>query len=235
MLKYVQITEKPIRLSHITVTPDEVFQAIRETNRKFEYIGRETAKMAVDIFDVIDFRVFSGMVGEAYATTLQEVLGNRLVKNPSIDGYPDLVQNVTPEMQRYFKSCGYEQFLDYKYGGIEIKNTFGTKKDGRPILMGDQRIDDINDKLDWKAHHRKTNHLLALFSDYYESKPIIAAAFYSDTLTKDDWQKVQRPAMGSTMTSFSTIEKSGCTKLREGMLFCINDPAYLEFFDVEVE
>lgn len=234
-MEYIQISNRPITLSHISITPDQIFEAIRRTNQKFAHIGIETAKMALDIFNVIDFRVFSGMLGEAYATTLEEVLDHKLVKNPSIDGYPDLLQNVTPEMQKYFKSCGYEQFLDYKYGGIEVKNTFGTKKNGAPILMGDQRIGYINDKLDWKAHHRKTNHLLALFSDYYNGRPVIAAVFYSDSLTPDDWQKVQRPKEGSTMTSFSTIEKSGCEKLRKGMMFCLNDPAYLEFFGVEVK
>jgi hypothetical protein len=70
-------------------------------------------------------------------------------------------------MHEHLSSSGYEDLLDYKYGGIEIKNTFGTKKSGSPILMGDQRINYINNKLDWKAHHQKTNHLLALFSDYY--------------------------------------------------------------------
>lgn len=234
-MKYIQVNSVPIQLSHITVTPDAILEAINETNRKFEYIGRETLKMTIDIFDVIDFRVFSGMIGEAFAATLQEVTGNRLVKNPSIDGYPDLIQNSTIEMQNYLDLCGYEQLLDYKYGGIEVKNTFGTKKTGRPIIMGDQRIRDINDKLDWKAHHRKTNHLLALYSDYYAGTPIIAAAFYSDKLEEVDWQKVQRPNDGSTMTSFSTIEKSGCAKLRDGMLFCIEDPAYLKFFNVEVD
>lgn len=198
-------------------------------------IGQETARMSVDIFDIIDFRAFSGMIGEVFAGVLEEVLDGQMVKNPSIDGYPDLLQNVTQEMKEYFRNSTYDELLDYRYGGIEIKNTFGTKKSGSPIIMGDQRIHHINTKLDWKAHHQKTNHLLALFSDYYSGKPTIVAAFYSDRLSPDDWQTVQRPRSGSTMTSFSTIERSGFEKLRDGMIYCINDPAYLKFFSVEVE
>jgi hypothetical protein len=170
-VSFIQVTEKPIILSHIAIHPDTILHAVELTNQKFEYIGNETRKMAVDIFDIIDFRVFSGMVGEAFVATLEEVLEGRLVRNPSIDGYPDLIQNITPEMQSHLRRSGYEEFLDYRYGGIEIKNTFGTKRTGSPVLMGDQRIDYINPKLDWKAHHRKTNNLLALFSDYYNGLP----------------------------------------------------------------
>lgn len=232
VVSYRAITTEPIVLSNLTVTSGQVLQAIEMTNDKFLHIGNETSKMSLDIFDVIDFRVFSGMMGEAFVASLEDVTNRALMKNPSMDGYPDLLQNSTHEMAEYFSSCGYDNFLEYKYGGIEVKNTFGTKKSGAPIVMGDQRIGHINPKLDWKAHHRKTNHLLALFSDYYDGKPMIVAAFYSDKLIEDDWQQVQRPAEGSTMTSFSTIGKTGCMKLRQGMLFCIDIPEYLSFFEI---
>jgi len=231
---YIRISNKPISLSHSQIESEQILQAIELTNRKFFYIGSETQKMSVDIFDVIDFRVFSGMIGEAFATTLEEVLEHNFVKNPSIDGYPDLLQNTTSEMKDYLKGCGYGELIEYKYGGIEIKNTFGTKRTGAPILMGDQRIHHINKKLDWKAHHQKTNHLLALVSDYYEGNPTIVAVFYSDSLNPNDWQEVRRPLEGSTMTSFSTINRSGCEKLRTGMMWCINHSAYLNFFEVRV-
>ena len=190
MIRYLKVFDRPIRLSHIEISPAQILQAIELTNRKFMLIGQETARMSVDIFDIIDFRAFSGMIGEVFAGVLEEVLDGQMVKNPSIDGYPDLLQNVTQEMKEYFRNSTYDELLDYRYGGIEIKNTFELRKVA-PDNMGDQRIHHINTKL-IGAHHQKTNHLLALFPTI-TGKPTIVAAFYSDRLSPDDWQTVQRP------------------------------------------
>lgn len=233
-MRYRIINPNPLTLSHTVITPDEILEAVNRTNSKFHYISEATQKMNLDIFSVIDFRNFSGMVGEAFAEELSQVTG-RLIKNPNMDGYPDLLQNSTIEMQEYYSNCNYSHLLDYRYSGIEIKNTFGTKKTGAPIQMGDERIGYINNKLDWKAHHQKTNNLLALFSDYENNKPVIMAAFYSDSLEASDWQKVQKPIEGSTMTSFSTILQSGCDKLCEGMIICADNKKYLDFFNCEAK
>ena len=128
--------------------------------------------MSLDVFTVMDFRVLSGIVGETYANELAVTTGN-FMQNPNIDGYPDLLQTPTHELKRYYERCAKGEFIQYKYGGLEVKNTFGTKKSGAILFKGDTRICHINSKLDWKAHHRQTNNLIALLSDYVEGLPVI--------------------------------------------------------------
>ncbi|WP_374718214.1 hypothetical protein [Neobacillus sp.] len=231
-MNYKILDNSPIKLSNLEIEVDELLTALQNTNRKFEEIYFETKKLKLDIFSIIDFRNLSGIVGEAFAKELAH-LNKKLAKNPSLDGYPDLVQISTPEMKSYFDSCEYEDFKKFKYGGVEVKNTFGTKKSNSDLLVGEQRINYINRKLDWKAHHRETNFLIALLSDYINGVPKIVALCYSDNLIPEDWQKKQNPKVGSAMTSFSTIEKSGVAKLKQGIKICINDQKYLDFLTKE--
>lgn len=229
-MAYKIINESPIELSNMKIDVKDLLLAVEITNRKFEIITRETRKTNLDIFSVIDFRSFSGMIGEAFAKELS-LINNKLVKNPSLDGYPDLLQIATPEMKSYFDECGYADLIKYKYGGVEVKNTFGTKKSKSTLLMGDQRINNINKKLDWKAHHQETNNLIGLFSDYINNTPKIIALFYSDQLEPIDWQAIQKPKEGSAMTSFSTILPTGFQKLKNGLKICRNEQEYLDFFN----
>lgn len=229
-MDYKIIDNSPIELNNLEIQVSELLIAIQNVNLKFEEIYYETSRMQLDIFDVLDFRNLSGMVGESFVKELA-TLNNNLAKNPSMDGYPDLVQISTPEMKKYFSNCDYEGFKKFKYGGIELKNTFGTKKSKVDLIKGEQRIDYINNKLDWKAHHRETNNLIALQSDYVNGVPKIVALYYSDTLIPDDWQEKLNPKGESAMTSFSTIGKSGFIKLQEGLKICINNQKYLNFFE----
>ena len=92
------------------------------------------------------------------------------------------------------------------------------------------RIESINSKLDWKAHHQQTNQLLGLVSDFIEGCPQVVAVMYSDALTKSDWTTKQQPKKNSTMTSFSVIERSGHKKMMDGIRLCLGAPTYLNFF-----
>ena len=111
-----------------------------------------------------------------------------------------------------------------------MKNTFGTKGSKVSLQPGKPRITKINKKLEWKAHHRYTNNLLALASDFVDGCPQIVAVMYADNLEEQDWGEKQEPKEGSTMTSFSVIKRSGWEKLLSGIRICRNDVEYLDFF-----
>jgi hypothetical protein len=190
--------------------------------------------MSLDIFKILDLRTLSGTVGETFVGEMSTILP-ALRKNPSIDGYPDLVQCSTDEMISYYEDYAEQDSKEpFFYGGIEVKDTFGYKKQRIDLFDGEQRLGRIQKRLQWKAHHQKTNHLLGLFSDYIDGYPTIVAAFYSDELTPEDWTVRAEPEGDSAMTSFSTLQTSGFAKMKAGIRICLDDYDYLTFFDQEV-
>lgn len=231
---YRIISNEPIRLSDINVSMDTVLEAITTTNQKLRAIADSTREMSIDIFQILDLRTLSGTVGETFVGEMSKACP-KLKKNPSIDGYPDLCQYATPEMEHYFKDYASQDSAEpFRYGGIEVKDTFGYKKQGIDLFDGEPRIGRIQERLQWKAHHQKTNHLLGLYSDYIDGYPTIVAAFYSECLVPTDWTVRAEPKVDSAMTSFSTLQKSGFAKMRAGMRVCLDDPTYLNYFNLEV-
>lgn len=231
---YKIINDKPIVLSNMSVTVNQILAGIESTNQKLRSISNRTQMLALDIFKVLDLRTLSGAVGETFVAEMSLVVPT-LRKNPSIDGYPDLVQVVTPEMHKYFAEyASQDSKEDFLYGGIEVKNTFGYKKSKIDLFDGEQRLGRIQKRLQWKAHHQKTNHLLGLYSDYIDGYPTIVAAFYSDQLEISDWSVRAEPKGDSAMTSFSTLQASGFDKMLAGMRICLDDLQYLKFFGKEV-
>lgn len=230
---YKIINGSPIHLSHMALTVNEILTAINTTNSKFKNISDMSRSLSVDIFKIMDLRVLSGVIGETFVAELSQIVSG-LKKNPSIDGYPDLLQVVNQEMENYYNIyASMDSKDDFLYGGIEVKNTLGYKKPKVDLFTGEQRIDFIQPDLQWKAHHRKTNHLLGFFSDFINGYPTIVAAFYSDQLTPDDWTAKANPKEGSAMTSFSTITKDGYSKMLSGIILCLDDPKYLSYFGQE--
>ena len=227
-MNYRIVDHSPIKLSNLSIPIEDLQLAIGNTNDRYVEIYKKTGYLGLNFFSILDFRVLSGLIGESFSVELCSI-NSGFVKNPYIDGYPDLLQNSTPIMKRYFSSCQNSDFIKYKYGGLEVKNTFGTKKANSFLLIGDQRINYINKKLDWKAHHRETNYLVALLSDYVEGLPKIVALFYSDSLKREDWAAIPKPKTGSAMTSFSAINSSGFAKLKEGLKICLDKPEYLNY------
>ena len=98
---YRIINNTPISLSDSSVTMDQVLNAIKSTNKKLKSIADSTRKMSLDIFKILDLRTLSGTVGETFVGEMSNICPS-LRKNPSIDGYPDLVQCSTEEMIRYY-------------------------------------------------------------------------------------------------------------------------------------
>jgi hypothetical protein len=179
----------------------------------------EEQLQVLDIFDIIDLRMLSGLIGELFSNVLAKS-DERLLKNPNIDGYPDLC-DVSDENL----SLESIDFIKFPNGGIEVKNTFGVKKSGSTLLARETRREKIQRQLVWKAHHQFTNNLLALQSDYVENIPQIVAAYFSDQLCESDWTQKQNPSEGSTMTSFCQTTRTAFEKLKAGAIFA--DPDYL--------
>lgn len=232
---FAVVEDDPIVLdSGLRLKVSEIRDAVDAVNSTLRQLADTTSSIAFNIFEVLDFRMLSGMVGESLVSALATMIP-ALDRNPSIDGYPDLLDVSKPEYQSdvaRWRESNMREFIAYLHGGIEVKNTFGTKKAKSNLLPGEQRIERVNKKLDWKAHHRSTNHLLASLSDFVDECPQIVAVMYSDELTEEDWAVKQNPKEGSTMTSFSVIKASGCEKLRQGLRLCLDDPRYRAFLSV---
>ncbi|MBA7501608.1 hypothetical protein ES706_00181 [subsurface metagenome] len=231
-----EIDRSPIILADgFALEVEIIAQSVERVNNKFRQLKLKTEKMALNVFEIIDFRMISGLIGE---TLVSDISDNHagLERNPNIDGYPDLLNASKPKYRldiERWKAGNLKAFVKYPYGGIEVKNTFGTKKAKTNLAQGQTRLGKINNKLDWKAHHTYTNNLLALFSDFIDGCPQIVAVMFSDSLSESDWKEKQNPRENSTMTSFSVIEPSGWEKLRSGMRLCRDDPRYLSFFGLE--
>ena len=84
-------------------------------------------KVKLDLYEIIDLRMLSGLMGEMFSTEVSK-LENRLIKNPNIDGYPDLCDVSKPGKKTAINSYSISSFLAYDDGGFEVKNTFGVKK-----------------------------------------------------------------------------------------------------------
>lgn len=124
---YKIINGSPIHLSHMALTVNEILTAINTTNSKFKNISDMSRSLSVDIFKIMDLRVLSGVIGETFVAELSQIVSG-LKKNPSIDGYPDLLQVVNQEMENYYNIyASMDSKDDFLYGGIEVKNTLGYK------------------------------------------------------------------------------------------------------------
>ena len=158
-------------------------------------------------------------------------LEKRLYKNPNIDGYPDLCDISRPGTAALVKTLSLSNFLSYDDGGFEVKNTFGVKKQNTHIAAREVRLLKIQKRLVWKAHHRETNNLIAIHSDYIDGIPQIIAGFFSDKLTEVDWTAKQQPKDGSTMTSFCQTTPEAFEKLKSGLNFYMKDIGYEPFIN----
>ena len=190
-------------------------------------------------------RNLSGMVGEYFAKSVQKFSEGNLHSNLHQDGYPDLLLIDTEDKKQYFNTLFFEKdkkiypkdkslFSPYKYGGIEIKATCGSTPSASHVAkpaIGDQRIHLVN-KFDWKAHHRETNNLLAVFWDFIDEVPTIVACFYRNDLIEDDWGKIVQPKEGAgRTTSVSIMNSNGVKKMCNGWIAFINDDEYIDVFN----
>ncbi|MCM1023987.1 MAG: hypothetical protein NC395_08030 [Prevotella sp.] len=189
-------------------------------------------------------RNLSGAVGEYFAKSVQKFSQNGLQSNLHQDGYPDLLLTNTSKRLEHFKKLYTEvngkkypkdkaSFSPFLYGGIEVKATCGnissSAKTPKP-LIGEQRIARVT-SFDWKAHHRETNNLLAIFWDFIDEVPTVAACFYKNDLTVDDWGKIALPKEnGGRTTSVSIMRSNGVSKMCAGWLAVIKRREYIDAF-----
>lgn len=203
-------------------------EAANKVNLRLRSALISSGSVHLDLYEIIDLRMLSGLIGEMFSVELSRLDG-RLLKNPNIDGYPDLCDVSGPGKQEIITSYSLDRFIEYDDGGFEVKNTFGVKKANTYIEPRKSRLHNIQKKLVWKAHHRKTNHLIAVHSDYIEKIPQIIAGFYTDSLTESDWTVKQQPKTGSTMTSFCQTTPSAFEKLKSGLIFHLEGIDYANY------
>lgn len=226
----------------VVLTTQEVVDAINYANNALLKLNEVTQEFDINIFETLGMRNLSGMVGEYFARSIMRLSNGRLQSNLHQDGYPDLLLTDTQEKKDYFKTLytiengkkypiSKEVFSPYKYGGIEIKATCGSTPPANLVpkpLVGEQRVALVN-SFDWKAHHRTTNHLLAILWDFINGNPTIVACFFQDNLKIEDWGRIVQPHEGGgRTTSVSIMQKSGIKKMCEGWIAVLDNPQYIE-------
>lgn len=225
----------------LVLTAKEVVNAINYANDALRKLNETTQEFDINIFETLGMRNLSGMVGEYFARSIMKLSGKRLHCNLHQDGYPDLCLTDTDIKKEYFNSLyivengkkypiSKEVFSPYKYGGIEIKATCGSTPSANKVpkpLVGEQRVSLLN-SFDWKAHHRETNHLLAVLWDFINGNPTIVAAFYNDNLCIEDWGKIVKPKEdGGRTTSVSIMNSRGIKKMCKGWVAVVDIPEYI--------
>ncbi len=224
------------------LSAQEVADAMNCANKALEELNVTTMRFDINIFEALGMRNLSGMIGEYFARCVMRISNGKLESNLHQDGYPDLLLVDTPEKKAYFETLYTENngkrypkdkecFSPFKYGGIEIKATCGNTPPASKVpkpLIGEQRVSLIN-SFDWKAHHRTTNHLLAVLWDFIDGIPTLVAAFYQDNLKIDDWGKIVQPKeKGGRTTSVSIMKPQGVKKMCKNWVAVLNEQSYID-------
>jgi len=223
----------------VKISADLIFSAVHQTNHVFE----ELSSVVPYVYDLLQMRNLSAFVGAAFCQELANVSDGLLRLNPHQDGYPDLLLMDSDGQKLWVELDGQhrekEPFSPFNTGGIEVKATCGDVPSARSLTakgagkpeIGDNRIDLIKN-LNWKAHHRETNYLIALQWDFLESVPAIVAVLYSKHLDETDWGKIVSPrAGGGRTTSVSIMTRQGVQKLAANPIVVVDDNRYKELLN----
>ncbi len=200
-------------------------------------------KFEVDVFSILGMRNLSAFIGELLAAAIVKASAGRFRKNPHQDGYPDLLLMDAGGTAAWAALAGRLRdkgpFSPFPTGGIEVKATCGSVP--TPAVLARRGLDKpgIGDAragmlcgYDWKAHHRDTNNLLAIFWDFIAGVPRIVAVFYRNDLTVDDWGAIVQPREGGgRTTSVSIMTRPGIKKLFDGWILMLDDQQYIDFFE----
>lgn len=229
------------------LTPQDVINAMNIANTALKELSDTTMQFDINIFETLGMRNLSGMIGEYFARSVKNISNGKLESNLHQDGYPDLLLVDTPKKKRYFDTLykvingrrypiDKSHFSPFKYGGIEVKATCGSTPSASKVpkpLIGEQRVSVVNG-FDWKAHHRETNHLLAVLWDFIDGIPTYVAAFYQDNLEKSDWGNIVKPKEGGgRTTSVSIMNTNGIKKMCKNWVAVLNDNAYIDLLAKE--
>ncbi len=224
------------------LSTQDVVDAMNNANTALKELSDTTMRFDINIFETLGMRNLSGMIGEYFARSVMKVSKGKLETNLHQDGYPDLLLVDTPQRKKYFNSLftesngkrypvDKEHFSPFKYGGIEVKATCGSTPPASKVpkpLIGEQRVEILN-SFDWKAHHRTTNHLLAVLWDFIDGLPTYVAAFYQNQLKVEDWSKIVKPKKdGGRTTSVSIMTSKGVKKMCNNWVAVLNDEAYIK-------
>lgn len=227
---------------NIVLTTEDVVQAMNYANTALKELSDTTMRFDINIFETLGMRNLSGMIGEYFARSVMKISNGKLESNLHQDGYPDLLLVDTPQKKDYFDTLytesngkrypiDKEHFSPFLYGGIEVKATCGSTPSASKVpkpLIGEQRVNLVN-SFDWKAHHRTTNHLLAVLWDFIDGLPTYVAAFYQDNLEIEDWGKIVQPREGGgRTTSVSIMNAQGVKKMCHNWVAVLNDNDYIE-------
>ena len=217
--------------------------ALQRTNEVF----KDLSKVAPYVYELLGLRNLSSFVGAAFAMELQNSSNGLLMLNPHQDGYPDLLlldEVGTKELKKFENQMNEKQpFSPFSAGGVEIKATVGdvpssktlTSKGQTKPHIGVTRVELISG-INWKSHHRDTNHLLALIWDFKDSIPAIMVVSYSSKLVQTDWGNIVQPiAGGGRTTSVSIMSKSGVEKVLNNTLLIIDDQRYISLVEKQIK
>ena len=214
-------------------------EGIENCVEKTQEIINSLSCFQVDIIKLLGMRNLSGLVGEIFASTLDN--NKELIPNPHQDGYPDilLLDDIgKAEWDSIDNHKDKSPFSPFPTGGFEIKATCGstpTPKKCKEIgclkpEIGDQRIAMVQ-SYDWKSHHRNTNNLFGIFWDFIDGVPTITAIFYSNKLKQTDWTKVVKPKNNkSRTTSVSMLKRDGVEKMYDNWIIMLESNIYKNFF-----
>lgn len=221
------------------VPTKHISTAVSRTNHVFE----ELSSVVPYVYDLLQMRNLSAFVGAAFCRELANSSEGLLRLNPHQDGYPDLLLMDDEGRKLWTQLDGKrrekEPFSPFASGGIEVKATCGDVPSARALTakgttkpdIGDTRIDLVK-SLNWKAHHRGTNYLIALLWDFVDTIPAIVAVMYSNNLSELDWGKIVRPKDdGGRTTSVSIMNRQGVKKLASNPILVVNDKRYKILLD----
>jgi hypothetical protein len=164
-------------------------------------------------------------LGAIFVSNFAVIASDHLANNPSQTGHPDLIP------KEYLNDTSIENWDQFPYGGVEVKTSCGDMKTGvtQNLPIGQPRISYLQN-LAWKGHHQYINNLLALFWDYFEERPTILAAFYSNRLIPDDFTLTIPKEGGGRTTSVCVTKVSARNKLMNNWVILPNLPEYTRFF-----
>lgn len=218
-------------------------ETIKASIEGFDLAIKQLQKIEVDIFGLLGMRNLSSFVGELFGSFLIKESNGLFVKNPHQDGYPDLLllDKFGKHLWESLSSRSREKnpFSPFETGGVEIKATVGSvptaqefaKKQRTKPDIGDQRIGFLK-AYDWKAHHRDTNNLFGFLWDFIGGAPSIAAVFYSNQLTTQEWGEIIQPKKGGgRTTSVSIMTREGVAIMYRGWLVVLDDDRYINFLN----
>ena len=149
-----------------TITSSDIAYAAVITSNQLQ-------ELPFTLFQSIDLKTISGMVGALFASHLARKVG--AIINPIEKRHPDIIPTSG-------KSASEEQLRNYP-DGLEIKCTVGNVERGSNLQTGGRRLSKLTG-LTWQAHHREIAKRSAdknMFY-YYGRKKQIAFRWFSSIL-----------------------------------------------------